>query len=306
MLTAVPTGDEPLADRVARRSAACGWDLAVAPDGARARAADRRTRSPRSGAGTRTAGSFAGSPPPVPSARTRRRGASHDGSECPTRRPRPARTSRARSRRSTRRSRADCEVIGELPDDLAGMFVRNGANPKYDPPGRYHWFDGDGMLHALHFENGTRDLPQPLRRAPRRSRPSTAAGHALWSGINERPDFAQPGGPFKDTANTDLVFHDGQLLALWWLGGPCYEIALPSLETVGRLRLPRHAARADRAPEARPRDRRADDLRLRPRAAVPHLRRRGRRRAAGPPHRRSTCRGRGCCTTWRSPSGTRS
>ena len=43
---------------------------------------------------------------------------------------------------------------GEIPKDLAGTFVRNGANPKMAPKGRYHWFDGDGMLHAIAFENG--------------------------------------------------------------------------------------------------------------------------------------------------------
>ena len=69
--------------------------------------------------------------------------------------------------------------------------------------------------------------------ARRRSPPRLPPGEAVWTGINERPDFSHPGGPFKDTANTDLVFHAGRLLALWWLGGPCYEVALPSLETIG-------------------------------------------------------------------------
>lgn len=39
------------------------------------------------------------------------------------------------------------KVIGELPPDLSGMFVRNGPNPQRSPIGHYHWFDGDGMLH---------------------------------------------------------------------------------------------------------------------------------------------------------------
>jgi carotenoid cleavage dioxygenase len=50
---------------------------------------------------------------------------------------------------------ATCRVTGELPADLAGVFVRNGSNPAFKPLGRYHWFDGDGMLHALHVEYGT-------------------------------------------------------------------------------------------------------------------------------------------------------
>ncbi len=127
----------------------------------------------------------------------------------------------------------DCDVVGELPTDLAGVFVRNGSNPKFPPSGRYHWFDGDGMLHAIHVENGhavyrNRYVVTEALTA------EIAAGAAIWSGVNERPNFAHAGGPFKDTANTDLVFHRGRLLALWWLGGPCYEIDVPSLDTVGR------------------------------------------------------------------------
>jgi carotenoid cleavage dioxygenase-like enzyme len=128
---------------------------------------------------------------------------------------------------------AECTVVGDLPDDLAGVFVRNGSNPAFAPKGRYHWFDGDGMLHALHFENGRATYRNRYVRTQALAA-EQAAGESLWTGINERPDFSQPGGPFKDTANTDLVFHAGRLLALWWLGGPCYQVALPSLETVGQ------------------------------------------------------------------------
>ena len=128
----------------------------------------------------------------------------------------------------------ECTVIGELPDDLSGVYVRNGSNPKYPPPGRYHWFDGDGMVHALQFENG-RAVYRNRYIATEALATEVHAGEAIWSGVNEHPNFSHPGGPFKDTANTDLVFHRGRLLALWWLGGPCYEIDLPSLETVGRF-----------------------------------------------------------------------
>ncbi|MFM7369516.1 MAG: carotenoid oxygenase family protein, partial [Sphaerospermopsis kisseleviana] len=46
------------------------------------------------------------------------------------------------------------KVIGELPPDLSGMFVRNGPNPQHSPIGQYHWFDGDGMLHGVEITNG--------------------------------------------------------------------------------------------------------------------------------------------------------
>lgn len=44
-------------------------------------------------------------------------------------------------------------VEGDLPVHLAGMLCRNGPNPIYLSK-RYHWFDGQAMLHNLRFENG--------------------------------------------------------------------------------------------------------------------------------------------------------
>lgn len=129
-----------------------------------------------------------------------------------------------------------CEVIGELPPDLAGMFVRNGSNPRFAPKGRYHWFDGDGMLHGVHIEDGVARYANRYVQTEG-LRAETDAGEALWTGIMERPDLTNPGGPFKNTANTDLVFHAGRLLALWWLGGDAYEIAVPSLDTIGRANI---------------------------------------------------------------------
>ena len=35
---------------------------------------------------------------------------------------------------------ADLEVEGELPRGLQGTYLRNGANPKFEPAGRYHLF----------------------------------------------------------------------------------------------------------------------------------------------------------------------
>jgi pimeloyl-ACP methyl ester carboxylesterase len=46
------------------------------------------------------------------------------------------------------------KVIGEIPKDLHGIYVRNTHNQVHESIGIYHPFDGDGMLHAMHFENG--------------------------------------------------------------------------------------------------------------------------------------------------------
>ena len=126
----------------------------------------------------------------------------------------------------------DLPVIGEIPRDLVGMFVRNGSNPRFRQKGRYHWFDGDGMIHALRFEDGR------ARYANRWVRTwafveEEKAGASLWTGVTERPDFTNPRGPFKDTSNTDLVFHGGRLYSLWWLGGAAYVVHPTSLDTCG-------------------------------------------------------------------------
>src|SRR5437588_9569347 len=53
------------------------------------------------------------------------------------------------------------EVIGELPPDLDGVYLRNGPNPQFAPTGRYHWFDGDGMVHAVGRSTTTTPSSRP-------------------------------------------------------------------------------------------------------------------------------------------------
>jgi carotenoid cleavage dioxygenase-like enzyme len=132
----------------------------------------------------------------------------------------------------TERHDIDLEIIGELPTDLAGTYLRNGSNPFLEPKGRYHWFDGDGMIHAVELGGGAATYTNRYVRTKGLAA-EREAGEPLWTGIEEPIDLANPGGPYKDTANTDLVWQGGQLLALWWLGGEAYRVRLPDLETCG-------------------------------------------------------------------------
>ncbi len=123
------------------------------------------------------------------------------------------------------------QVIGELPLDLSGMFVRNGSNPQWAPIGQYHWFDGDGMLHGVRINSGIATYCNRYVRT-RGWKIENQAGKAIWTGFLEPPQLDNPYGPGKNTANTALVWHAGQLLALWEGGAP-HAIKVPSLETVG-------------------------------------------------------------------------
>jgi len=125
-------------------------------------------------------------------------------------------------------------VTGTLPKDLEGMFVRNGPNPQFPPKGKYHWFDGDGMLHGVYLAGGKASYRNRYIETDGLKR-ERRAGKALWTGLAEPIDINQLFAgrqPLKNAANTALVWHDGRLLALWEGDRP-YEIRVPDLTTKG-------------------------------------------------------------------------
>jgi carotenoid cleavage dioxygenase-like enzyme len=120
-------------------------------------------------------------------------------------------------------------VIGQIPRDLNGLFVQNGPNPRFSPNIGHSWFDGDGMVQAVELTEG---------RATFRSRwietaglkDDLEAGHATYVGSLSKPGA---GKRHKNVANTDVIYHSGRLLALWWEGGEPHELSLPDLRTRG-------------------------------------------------------------------------
>lgn len=47
------------------------------------------------------------------------------------------------------------EVVGSIPKELSGLYLRNGPNPMGSPNvKRYHWFTGEGMLHGVKIDAG--------------------------------------------------------------------------------------------------------------------------------------------------------
>ena len=125
-------------------------------------------------------------------------------------------------------------VTGEVPAALHGTFVRNGPNPMFEPLGRYHMFDGDGMVHAFTFgPDGVSYRNRWIRSAGLEA--ERGAGRALYGGLGEMhmptPEEVGDAGPMKNLANTHIVRHAGRWLALWEAGPPT-ELT-PDLETVG-------------------------------------------------------------------------
>jgi carotenoid cleavage dioxygenase-like enzyme len=126
----------------------------------------------------------------------------------------------------------DLVVEGELPRELAGTLYRNGPNPQYAPRGRYHWFDGDGMIHALRFEDGRAHYRNRWVRTERFQR-EREAGRALFGGLADMAaSDPEAAGTSPNAANTNIVWHAGRLLALWEAGPP-HELDPDTLETRG-------------------------------------------------------------------------
>lgn len=130
------------------------------------------------------------------------------------------------------RTHSNLKVKGELPRELSGHYLRNSPNPQFQPRGRYHWFDGDAMIHGIHFENGAASYKNRYVKT-KHFQMEHQAGEPLWTGIMEPVNKTSPDGPDKDTANTSIIYHNGKVLSLWWLGGQPYQIGLADLETTG-------------------------------------------------------------------------
>ena len=130
---------------------------------------------------------------------------------------------------------ASLAVTGQVPAGLRGSFIRNGPNPMFQPIGRYHMFDGDGMLHSVRFGEGR----VSYRNRWIRSRGLGAEldlGRAVYPGLGDVMNFPDPSlvgsaGPVKNPANTHIIRHAGRYLALWEGGLPTEVTAC--LDTIG-------------------------------------------------------------------------
>jgi carotenoid cleavage dioxygenase-like enzyme len=108
----------------------------------------------------------------------------------------------------------DAVVIGKIPTELNGTFYRNGPNPQYVYSENYHMFEGDGMIHAITFQNGkvhyqNRWIRTEKFLAERQARKSLFGGMRDLSMRDESVKHLS-----ANTANTNVIWHHNQLLAL--------------------------------------------------------------------------------------------
>ncbi len=111
----------------------------------------------------------------------------------------------------------DLVIEGEIPKDLNGTFFRNGPNPQFPPQREYHFFTGDSMVHAFHFENGKVSHKNRWARTARFEIEQRLGG-SYFSGMNPMEtdpkllDFVM--NDKEGVANTSIVCHGDRMLLL--------------------------------------------------------------------------------------------
>ena len=133
------------------------------------------------------------------------------------------------------------DIVGTIPTDLAGHFLRIGPNPVYVfSEAAYHTFDGDGMIHAIQFGHDSADSPpRYLNRWVKNAgfKAEQAHGDWIYKGLNSILDptpSPMPEGapPSKNLANTAFTYHNKTLYALHE-GSPPTVVDVATLDTVG-------------------------------------------------------------------------
>ncbi|WP_326538804.1 carotenoid oxygenase family protein [Pseudorhodoferax sp.] len=126
------------------------------------------------------------------------------------------------------------EMQGRIPPALFGSFYRNGAARHALGGERYHhWFDGDGMLQQ--YQLGPQGVVHQGRFVrTEKFLADSAAGRPVRAAFGTNPPQAEPirSADALNVANTSVVSHGGELLALWE-GGSATRIDARTLETRG-------------------------------------------------------------------------
>jgi carotenoid cleavage dioxygenase-like enzyme len=120
----------------------------------------------------------------------------------------------------------DLEVIGTLPAELDGRYLRNGPNPITSvDPATHHWFVGDAMVHGLRLRDGSAEWYRA------RMVRSTAVSEALGE-----PPASGERHAGMDTANTNVIGLAGRTFAVVEAGARPVELS-DELDTVAHCDL---------------------------------------------------------------------
>ena len=133
----------------------------------------------------------------------------------------------------------DGDVIGRIPDDLDGAYLRNTENPVHPALQIYHPFDGDAMVHAVGFRDGKAFYRNRFVRTDGFVAEQDA-GRPLWAGLAEDPAMSPSEHGWgartrmKDASSTDVVMHNGVALTSFYQCGDLYRLSPTTLETLGK------------------------------------------------------------------------
>lgn len=138
--------------------------------------------------------------------------------------------------------------FGKIPQDLSGSYLRNGPNPPFDFTGKpYHPFDGDGMIHAVHFDAGRATYinkwvkTNRLATTKKNGFAFSEFGETATVGFTGKPpnmmfskyakdETGAPLGP----SNTHMWYHAGRLISADFVDKP-YSMDLDTLDTHGKF-----------------------------------------------------------------------
>lgn len=135
----------------------------------------------------------------------------------------------------------DLEVVGKVPMELDGSLYRASSNQHAPPenPDKFHWFDGDGMVHAFRIRDGKVSYCNRLVETDG-LKLERAAGRPLYNGIFGATGKAQrdlpPGAPvIKSVANINVIALAGRVLAMHEVDNFYWHLDPDNLDTLGKF-----------------------------------------------------------------------
>lgn len=136
---------------------------------------------------------------------------------------------------------SDLHVEGHIPPELSGSLYRTGSNQHFRPVDvdHFHWFDGDGMVHAFHLKDGRASYCNRLVETDG-LKVERAAGRALYNGISghsDKPQEALPEGAprIKSVAGINVISLGGKVLTMHEIDPYYWDLDPRTLETRGKF-----------------------------------------------------------------------